>query len=628
MKFVDLTSIHRDLSSLLRKELAPLDDLYCPGQVSFDFEQGGSPAYVEEGYYERFLAQFLRPKMDQRGPGTGQVLVLIGGIGTGKSTAVRRSLYEAVLAGKDNEADSNEPFKRSVFHLNFEGWESEDESSTTPEEDEERFWNQIAVTLRETFRLSLSPRDEIKGFWHWCLDQEKLLIDSPIINRFLTAIEPKISAIVDPSNSPWSAEELERALLEDRQELISQLSTDDLAWYHIFAIAYILQSAEYDTAFTYIFLDNVDHLPPALQKKAVEFIVKVTDVWHTKTVIAIRPLTWSRSAHGHLLIETELHYAPTVEMVLVTRINRFISSSSLSQDEQRALRAILATVTGSGGDPLLGRILPATAGISVRWAIRNFLNFMESQHLEQFRIDDLSTGGGLRISEFARAFFFSNRDQMLSHAFENLYQVNGDDRREYSTLKARILDYIVRAGNGRGVVNHIFQLLEKFGYSTNLVSQALDELLVRTRPLLWCEDGFRCLKPGSMGRVMATPIGRAYYDELLGETFYDEVCIAKERDDVVPLDLVFQHHQKFSDQDLEDIELFKRDAGGIAYYALYPSDLRGLCVIHWKRLFLGLSKRATREGTQYDPQRENYLNEKIEAIVGPPRKVPVAKLSV
>ena len=618
---INLSRFRADIgTSLLNQGIDPESPLYSHGRYAYDWEHGTDLMPCEPGSYEKFLEDFFH-----RDPGSHEqadnVMIVVGGIGTGKSTAIRRALHRAggmartcSRAGTDARACIHKP---RILEFDFRTDEDRvADGDSDVDAEKQRFWNHVASELEARPGNELPVAAEVTSFWNWCLGEKRLLDLSPILHQELGVQKHAIRAAVTNDESLWPRAQHVRSLVIAREKLIRSFSHQDLVWYNAYLLRYQIDTSLIPCHCAYLFLDNIDQLHPKVQRLAAETAITLSEVLRSRTIIAIRPLTWKRSVHGYTLIRTEKHRSPAIFDVLRKRVNSFIENNGLAKPEADALRSLVTIMSGKGRDPLVGTLLDATSGYSVRFALRNFSNMFDSPTLRS--LPDTSTAfHEMRVSDLARAFFCGERSQIIPHAFENLYAVRGDMRTEHWLIKPRLLDILCRSLQGTSRINELADILRRFGYSDNLLLTAINELLIRTRPLIWSEEDMHCNDLGSPAQVTVTPIGWRYYRDLFGEVYYDEVCHPVDAFAVTGLRAVYEFHLQLTEQDLREAAAAKGKYGAVFYFSHYPDDMPGLTVLHARRVIRAILNRIRiRDTDVYDVKRDEWVAKRFREILG------------
>ena len=599
----------------------PLED-YNPGRVSYDWTSPTGPEYLYRNSqeYEEELESFILRDYGSEGiPYSRDLLVLVGGIGTGKSTLLSYT-YRRIFMGPRKCSRSQTVKKICDFEPNFIKFDFDEYDTTIPlSEDKqlEALWNYFAVRIRDEIKTLDNEIEEVGGFWYWCLHTKKILVSSPELHKFFNRLEHKITCLAkNRQYTSLNKDELIVSLTRERDELFKSFSSHAHAWYVVLLLNYNIHNREGSCRCLHLIFDNVDHIYPDLQSTVVEFAAKVTSLLGARGIISIRPLTWTASLHANKLLPRQHHFAPDAIGVINSRINKCIASGDLTDTEVAALQAIKNNISRTR-PTILRTMLTVSSGISVRFCLRNFQNMLLSPHLYEGTIDsEFLSPNNIKISDLAKAFFFGDLGSMRNDSFDNIYQTKHQNRVDYILVKPRILDFMYRVSNYIAEIVDVFDFAMRF-YDKSVIKTALDEMLRRSRPLLWSEDGFTIKDVKSKGRIMVTPIGKGYYEKFFGEYFYDEICINSKSITNVTLREVYDFHTKLTDRDLIEIESYSARYGSISYRSIYPPDMPGMSYLHWKNLKVGFKWRYTNARSEivYDPQREEWLSAKIKVAV-------------
>lgn len=620
---VNLSHLHSRLTRyLFDNSIENLENFYCPLKETYDWRNDSKTIKTESGsdFETKIRTFFVR---DSKSPDADNVRVIIGGIGTGKSTTVQRVLKNLFdgefLCKHSTREDLHCDHKPLVLYLDFELTKEEESHRNTDLKSLDAFWSSVTSNIETTGAINFdSGMREIVDFLLWCLTQKKLLANSILIHKFL---EAEKQTLFEFQNKAALRSELGKTIKYTLNILLSNMSAQDFCWYIVFKFKY--QLFVYDKSrcnCVYVILDNVDHLNPDTQTTAVSFAINLSEILSAKTIITIRPLTWERSTHAHTLVDVLYQYSPVVTDVIEKRVDWFIKNESISAAEEKVLKSLVNQLIGKTRhyNPL-SNLLKATSGISVRFGLRNFANMLESNIFSNIEVEeyDFDILDKFKIWQIARAFLFGNRDHILTHSFDNLYSV--DKSKSAPLLKARILDYINRICGGETEVAKVVLFCEAFKYEKEIIITALNDLLMRRRPLIWCNLGYN-LRPESkttelFGKVVITPIGKSYLADLFGALFYDEQCLAKNLNDFVDVESIIDFHSYLTDADLEDISNYCNKNSAELYRKFYPKESISLSFLHWKNLFTGIEKLSAHLDFHYDPQRLNWISKQVNNIL-------------
>lgn len=602
----------------------PSEELYCEGIRGWNWEEN-CPFTASPGAYEATLLDFFRHDPGRTIQHALNILVVVGGIGTGKSTALKRALQlftsterfcsrasgrSCALAPVIVNLDLREIYKPPTDPRRPEKLDEAEQTAA--------FWRTVAGLVHRLTPDIFTSSVEIE-FWQFSLQKSNVGDRSEVLQRWLAANERQIKAVANNSGySGWTVQQIAQALDRERSDLMRTIPIQDLAWYRIYQLAYALDRSNQPCACRCIVLDNVDQLEPSVQRVAVDLVEKMAAVLSARAVISIRPLTWYRAFDAHVLVRTESHCSPRFRDVLQKRLTALRVEAKIPVHGITLLEAILRELAGDA-DHLWTEMFEATSGLSVRFALRNFTNMTQSPLLPPIN-EPVRHGPnvGIKASEFARAYFFGDGDAMIRHAFENLYRVGNDMRMSYRLIKVRVLDFILRIDNGITRLSRLVESLRSFGYEPTILAKAINEMLRRTRPLLWSAEGHDANRMTPNADIAVSPIGSGYYDSLFGQLYYDEVCIAIDSRTNVSAETVVAFHKDLREQDEREIKLFLKRQTAHRYLSLYPREALGISVVHARKLRVGLEKRGAPLPMGFDSHNDEYIQSRIAELLDLP----------
>jgi len=610
------------LSDHLGGDVTSSDD-YCSGTRCYQWETGKLKE-LPPNEYEDTLAEFLLQDPAAKVKAGLDVMVLIGGIGMGKSTTVRRliRLLETQTRTCTDSSAAAGHCSCPPIVLCFDAGDMSEPARHLPQKERidnqmNEFWNIAASRVENLLGASFSFETEA-AFWAWALEQSGIRDRSTVLHRWLNESNYQIRALATKTAyAGWSIDHIAHSLEQQRSELMKHIPERDLVWYRMFQLIYAVKILKlFQCSCRYIFLDNVDQLEPDVQRGLVDFVILLSDVLRARTFIAIRPLTWERSVHAHMLVRVKNHCSPSVREVLMKRVAKLSQDKGCPVDAPAYLRSLISSLTAPGS--LWGDMFDATSGLSVRFAIRNFLNFAQSRLLPPLS-ESTNPLENMRASEIARSFFFGSGESLLHQNLENLYALGTDMRQEYRLIKPRILDFLIQVCDGSTTLDELAITLGRFGYRAPLLLKAINDLLLRSRPLLWSQDGYKIPISSltSRSKIAVTPIGRGYHANLFGQLYYDEICLASSSIDVVPLEQVIAFHKEIWEQDKNEIVLATRKHGPGFYLSLYPRERPAISAIHAANLKEGVERRSVSPPPGYDPGRVEAIAREVEALVRP-----------
>jgi len=611
---VDFSAFENSVRRLTDEDISDLP--FCQGKTGYEWTASTAPRIVNissSGDYENSIRGFIGFGAAAKAAGHNNVLVIIGGAGEGKSTTVEWSLRSALRTQRIcTRTEQPCLIDRPIISLDFRRFDKTyfDEAAL------DQFWRHVVGEIGRSSELQSSFEfDGYVRFLSWCSTKNEIVCQSEVLQNFLGANRDAIQCyLTGKAHFTYSGDSLLGYLDIKRQGLFHDMRAEDRAWHDLLRLGYVWSKGEGKCSCPLFLLDNLDHLPPKLQCEAVDTGILLASVLEAKVIIAIRPLTWEHALHGQFLVEKKVHFSPDIVEVVQSRLQSIRDASH--DDFVRQCIERIETLLQNPGTKL-GEMVRCTSGLSVRFALRNVYNMLESPILRRY-LATTSGSEGMTVSDIARAYFFGESSTIVSHAFDNLYSVGRHQTTNSLLIKTRILHYVGIIREGTASHGDILKFCSKFGYDMGDVKQAIGELMISTRPLLWYSDEWDPEIDKVHARVLITPIGLQYFETLFGEPYYLHVCLAKGRDGPPKLDDSIEFDKKLTDVDLEEVTRFVKKYGSDQYVRNYEG-VTCLALKHSRKLVAGLGTMFRhRAGTvAFDPKREHYITEKLALIINP-----------
>jgi hypothetical protein len=368
-----------------------------------------------------------------------------------------------------------------------------------------------------------------------------------------------------------------------------------------------------------IVADNIDHLHPQVQIELVKGLSFVSDILHSKTLVTVRPVTFAYTFAGHYLREHYDHCSPMILNVLKRKVERFVEQCQLNDVQRKFGKDLVSFMVSElrrykkqDHEGLFALLVNGTCGMSIRYAIRNIHNFLESEDAI-LAMSRNQSPFSLKPSALAHGYFCSSSSVLSDRCFARLDSSLKGRGWAASLVKPRILDYLTRGTTKtkRRAVD-IINFIQSFGYEAEEIVDALNDLMSTNRPLVWCRSGFRVNDKTKNSRIVITPIGLGYLDNLFGELSYEQILLEKRIDDGVLPSMVLDSHYELTKKALDELELFLAERGHSAFYQIYEDGDDGITLRHWKNLKKGLQRRNVKG---YDWNRDNFISETIRKKV-------------
>jgi len=587
---------------------------YVKGMIAYEWTKLSPPKIVskpENRSYEEYIVGFLSWGAAVSGAGRSNVLVIIGGTGSGKSTTLEWCRDKAKSASRQCATKKSRCTVPAInLMLDFRELEQTEADGIKMDS----FWVFVATRLADATRGIDDEASFTEDFWEWCSQRPNLVAQSHTIKKFLDENEEPIKrAVQGKSWRKHSFDDLTLLLENKRSDLFKRMGPKDLAFYNLLKLCFQLRARDGNCACPNIFIDNVDHLPPEVQRSVVNFGLLLASNFPAKTIIAIRPLTWKQAMHGQYLVECKHHFAPEAKEVIARRIRVLVQEACDTH-----CRSYLERTQALLEDQRLRlwEMLTATCGVSVRFALRNVHNMLQAPLIRAYLTGEHSIEE-LSVRDVSRAFFFGEDDSFLSHAFENLYRLRGRIKKETMLLKSRVIYYVRAIENGVSTVSSIIEHCKKFGYEHKDIKCALEELMTSSRSLLWCSAGTVIGRSQTHAEILITPIGLHYWDVLFGSLYYIEACITDSSSEVVPLESVATFDREITTQDMKEVKVFCGPVGTDAYTDLYR-NIKCLSLRHFQTLELGFGRISAsyRGQIPFDRRRGEYIEHLLAQVTG------------
>lgn len=564
---------------------------------------------IEPKVYENELLSFLEPDGVNSNAKTGEIRLLIGGWGSGKSTFLN---YIIEKLPKRNIAFRIPEF----FHFSFRDWTQHDTENSR--DDEQVFWRHLAATLVSNKNTKLSIFEEATDFWSWC---EK----TPIVKKqrtwlitFLSNYAQECDALF-PNEADRSEESRDflRFVIQARKELVARFEEDAeaLCWYEICKIAYLV-SEKQKHKMAYFIFDDFDHIPPKFQREISDVSIKLASVIRCKILIPMRPVTYKSCDYGVKLVRSTDHCVPSATTLIKRRLADLRIAHDLSDQNLRTLNDIETAFLRDG--TAVSNLIEATSGLSMRLALTNLFNCVASDSFTRH----LNSGGSfsdLHQSKRAEMFLCSNNPAVHSTWFHNLYRI--DDNPQYNLLKLRCLEYL--CSTSQTTLSMLYnRCLRRFGYSNELIVSTLNKMLLQRCALIWCED-METVEERDLtlhSRVAVTPLGEKYWKDCFGDLLYDDTALRSSVSETLsPESRAIQYHYLISDVELREIKHCVDEFGSEAYLEHYGNNGHpSFAERHFQKVSAILESRRY-HGIEVEEfvssERTNFIRRQINDII-------------
>lgn len=514
------------------------------------------------GVYEDNLSNWMRALPEHTEGTENRVLLLIGTVGSGKSSAISQSIAKTEKEVRSTVVD----FRRF---------------GDTPDRDQAAARSRMFTLLSN----SLAPLSEklpftqrAQDFWHFCFSQKEVGL-SEHLQSHLHIVHDDVQ-IVREAPGAFEPEDIRKAwsrLQTESDAFERGMSPETRFLLSILQIKYRCLVAGNKQC---VVLDNVDGIPELLQPEIVHVAYRIAETAGVKVLVTLRPLTYTNAKLEHTCQE-EHHLAPKVVEVVSRRIASALASKRVPEEFIQKVQW-LSSALEDGSAAGLGSLIEATSGHCVRLALIHMSNLAQSDAIRARPLDSL------KQHQIAHAYFFAGGTNIRPERFELLYSVGHKKQQSLMLVKARILDFVLRISEGMATGLEIVEFMKHFGHSSEDVCLALNEenLTHPHRELLLVVDKRASLESRS---YVETPLGQSYIGFLFGEYRYDQACEADRTGGEVLPNQVVRFDESLAEIDFEELSLARRHIGQDRLKIWYSKD-EILSVQHWSRLAVAIPR--------------------------------------
>ena len=581
---------------------------YIKTSIPYEWESIGLKK-ITDGSYESTLIKFLESKSKSQ---NHYRIITIGDTGTGKSSSLK---YALEMARKCHDCTADCNHKPLVIYFDFlnSGIIKRPDTELIDDHDErqgiilvDEFWQQLLYKLDE--HVIMSDEEEKNIFWGWLLSEFRghLYLD---LYKSFSGYEQKIK------NNNLSEIDYDTIKKDIR---VINTNSENLFKYKLLQIAF--SRREYEGACHLVAFDNLDSLEPALQREALRLSHKINEMLSAKVLVPMRPHTFTINIDAANFNEVLSHWSPDIFKVIEFRIRKMIDSHN---EEIKTIGYQLLEVYSFISETKYAKdLFVQTCGLSVRFALRNFYNFLLSP-LVYWDKDELQIKH-IGRNEFYQAYFCSETDDQLmyEHNFVNLFSLKTHDGGViYSNIKLRIL-YFLSKGTGTSV-RDIRNKMELFGYNDVQICAALNDMLRRKTALIWSDNSLHYTeKMLSESHVLKlTPIGICYFNSLISDIRYMRECVmscdGKRETQITQWTLrCWEVFKELVRNDYNEMITYLERSTVNSYQLMYDSIGGSISLFLWNKLSTNLKYLAYKHKLQQvDTEYENAIKKNVESIL-------------
>ncbi|MDR0970640.1 MAG: hypothetical protein LBM67_08915 [Lentimicrobiaceae bacterium] len=570
---------------------------------------------VTEGSYENTLIKFVESEPRNN---NHSGLIIIGDTGSGKSSSLKYILEKATKCHSctTDEVCDHTPMIIYFDFLNALG--SVQAPNTEIEENEcqeglseEEFWKELHLQLDKELKtpngdLKISEEKEKNEFWGWLLSDFRRYLYMDLLS-ILSGYEQRIK---EKKLTDINYDDIKREILSVNRNYEKGFL------YKLLQIAFCRR--EYKGLCHLTIFDNLDSLAPTLQREALRLSEKIRETLSAKVFVPMRPHTFSINSDAANFNEVMSHWQPDIFNVIEFRIKTMIDSKD---EEENTLGAQLLEVYNFIVRTKYAKdLFIQTCGFSVRFALRNFYNFLLSPLVyweeEKLKINSMKS------NEFYQAYFCSEIDNqfMYESNFVNLFSLKTpDDGVTYSNIKLRIL-YLLSKGTGISV-REVRNKMELFGYNDVQIREALNDMLRRRTALIWSDSCLQYTEQmlSEPHILKLTPIGKNYINLLTSDLRYMRECVmAKDKNREKGIEywvlrcwVVFK---ELVQNDYDEIITYLEKSTLHSYQLLMHNNIESISLFLWGKLREDFKYFANEYGVAIDKDYENAIIKNIISI--------------
>lgn len=470
-----------------RFELLGSDETYAPKQTMLH----GARAYLppDAGPVELKVAGLVLDRTPEMG-------VLIGGMGSGKTTTLS---YVSQRVEKDI----------TCHFVNFN-------KMTLGPYNEDDAGDLLLRQLDPLVTDLLDAAEEFGPCWDWAISHYHVR-DRSGEHGSVNVLEPAVHKLRTPVSTSWrvatTPEDLQsRAALRDAV----CNNTNHTMQYLALRLDYLLTVRFGNQRQRLcIVLDNVDPLPPEMQRKLLVCAAQLQESANCKILMAMRPLTYSltRDQRGTRTVKVIQHIGPPAVSLIIDRVQRLFdqaglddfrapgprgSAKEMEAHEVRAwvrqlandLRDAPASGGGSSHASSASQFIDGLSNLSLRSVLLLADKIFGSDHLLSLWSDTVDNRH-LKSHDIIRAILLARHCHFqadLSRVTDNLFDLGDATAAHSMTCKYRVLRELSRAP-GKGILHldDVVARLRPFGYDDRTLLEAINGLISQTKRLAWSD---------------------------------------------------------------------------------------------------------------------------------------------
>lgn len=568
--------------------------------------------------YEETLISFLKAKSGQQNHPN---LIIIGDTGSGKSSSLKYAISKSKKCHSctDEKLCNHVPMIIEIdflhedltyFQQSVKSKEQDDEDDFDVDEKsdsvvtKEEFWKTILVALDKF--ICMDSKIERYGFWPW------------LLKDFRTHLYLHLYRVFSNYEERIKNNELDEVSYEYiKKTIYIDTSPEYFLIYKLLQIAY--SRKDYNGMCHLVIFDNLDSLEPLLQREALRISLKMNEILSCRSVIPMRPHTFSINSDAATFSEVLDHWSPDLFEVIKIRIQNMIKSDGDAKVLGKYLEEVFSYIISA---KYRKDLFLNTCGISVRFALRNLYNFLLSP-LIVWENDQLQLNS-LRSNEFYQAYLCSETNSlfMYSKNFVNIFSLSISNKGiVFSTIKLRILHLLSKNSSNGLTIREIRNEMNLYGFNDTQICSAINDLLRRRTALIWSDThiSYTDSDLNEPHILLLTPLGERYFNFLLSDVTFMRECITSKdnrRDKRIEVWLrrCWQVFKEIEKADYKEVITYLEKSTTFTYQITFDGP-NSIGLILWQKLTKEFFYFEDRLKLGIDKNYENWLRKNILEIL-------------
>ena len=326
-------------------------------------------------------------------------------------------------------------------------------------------------------------------------------------------------------------------------------------------------------------IDNVDPLPPKLQRELFDCVCRLQESAQCKVLLAMRPLTYSKNFQAaNRTVDVIEHFGPSAIDLIETRVRTLIDPTDLSHvrvrlnmegGEERTIgeheirywidqvvTAVSRVGRGSASESAAKDFIEGICNNSLRSALIVAPKLFTSA-VVPFVLPPEHAGqkdGHLRIRshDLVRAVLLGRKTCFQAHrgrVVDNVFDLGRQATHQSLTCKLRLLKLLDRADNGLSYISKLRDHATMFDIPDEVILDGINSIILQSKRLAWSDSAvfYESFADAPLSKIQISDGGRYYVNHAIHNLEYiQEVHL----DSPLPPDVAIQNYQnnRFADR--------------------------------------------------------------------------------